>query len=100
MFCPSASVRLVCPTKRYWRSLRVRRAFCVSFDRDYGELIFRRGRPPPRSVIYLRLLPVSPEEVADILLRILKDGAGSIDGRMVIVTRQGIRERTFPRRAP
>lgn len=26
----------------------------VTFDRDYGELIFRRGYRPPAGVIYLR----------------------------------------------
>ena len=70
----------------------------VSFDRDYGELIFKHGKPPPRSVIYLRLDPVSAEEVADMLLRLLTERAGAIDGRMVIVTRQGIRQRVFPPR--
>ncbi len=32
----------------------------LTFDRDFGELIYRRGAPVPPGVVYLRLMPVSP----------------------------------------
>lgn len=37
----------------------------ASFDRDFGELIFKHRKPPPRSIIHLRFQPASAEEVAD-----------------------------------
>jgi predicted nuclease of predicted toxin-antitoxin system len=65
----------------------------VSFDRDYGELIFKQGRPAPPAVIYFRLQPSSPEELTELLVWLLGDGAGSINDKMVIVRKQGVRER-------
>ncbi len=31
----------------------------LTFDRDYGELIYRRHLPSPRGVLYLRLIPLT-----------------------------------------
>src|SRR4051812_22896459 len=39
----------------------------LTFDRDYGELIYRHGLPTPGGVVYLRFDPITPEEPADIL---------------------------------
>src|SRR5579862_8345499 len=43
----------------------------LTFDRDYGDLIFRRGLSSPAGLIYLRLDPISPTEPAEIILRLL-----------------------------
>ena len=67
----------------------------LTFDRDYGELIFRQGHAAPPSDFYFRMLPVAPREVSDAVLSLLA-GAESINGSMVIVSRQGIRRRRFP----
>ena len=65
----------------------------VTFDRDYGELIFKKGRPAPPALVYFRMLPTSPEQVAELLVWLLRDGAGPITDKMVIVRSNGIRER-------
>ncbi len=36
----------------------------LTFDRDYGELVFRRRLPLPAGVIYLRFVPQTPSEPA------------------------------------
>lgn len=36
----------------------------LTFDRDYGELIYKHNYKPPQGVIYLRLEKYSPEEPA------------------------------------
>jgi len=41
----------------------------LTFDRDYGELIYRRRLSVPAGVVYFRYDPVSPEEPAEHLLR-------------------------------
>jgi predicted nuclease of predicted toxin-antitoxin system len=66
----------------------------VTFDRDYGELIFREGREPPPSIIYFRVFPAGPGDVSDAVLSLLAD-SNTIDGAMVIVSSQGIRRRRF-----
>ena len=40
----------------------------LTFDRDYGDLIYRRKLPMPAGVLYLRFDPVSPEEPAEFIL--------------------------------
>jgi predicted nuclease of predicted toxin-antitoxin system len=53
---------------------RARQEQCIllTFDRDYGELIYRQRQPVPVGVIYFRFEPVTPEEPADRLVTILK----------------------------
>lgn len=68
----------------------------LTFDRDFGELIFGQSHAAPPSVFYFRTLPVDPREVSDTVLSLLAD-AESINDSMVIVSHQGIRRRRFPR---
>lgn len=70
----------------------------VTFDRDFGELIFGQGRTPPPSVIYFRIVPSDWREVSDRVLSLLVDPE-SIYGSMVVVSRQGLRRRRFPKAA-
>lgn len=73
-------------------------ATLLSFDRDYGELIFRRGHAAPPSVIYLRDVPSSPVEMANVVQGLLNGRvAGDIIGQFVVWTREGVRKRAFPR---
>lgn len=68
----------------------------VTFDRDFGELIFGQGRTPPPSIIYFRIVPPDWREVSDRVLSLLVDPE-SIYGSIVIVSRQGLRRRRFPK---
>ena len=43
----------------------------LTFDRDYGELIYRRRLPIPTGVIYLRFDPMTPREPGERLLALL-----------------------------
>lgn len=74
-------------------------AILVTFDRDYGALIFRDGLPAPHAVVYLRSIPSSPEEVARVVLDLL-DGviAGEIGRQFVVWTTEGTRKRKLPGR--
>jgi len=38
----------------------------LTFDRDYGELIYRLRHPCPTGIILLRFAPSSPQEPADL----------------------------------
>ena len=40
----------------------------LTFDRDYGELIYRRMLPAPLGIIHLRFEPINPEEAGHRLL--------------------------------
>jgi predicted nuclease of predicted toxin-antitoxin system len=45
----------------------------VTFDRDYGELIFARKNPAPSAVILFRGASYRPEEPAEWMLRLLQN---------------------------
>jgi predicted nuclease of predicted toxin-antitoxin system len=43
----------------------------LTFDRDYGELIFAGKAPLPAALIYLRIKPLTPTEPAEAILQLL-----------------------------
>lgn len=67
----------------------------VTFDRDFGELVFRMGLAAPTSILYLRFDPMNPTAVNSAVFSLLAD-PDFILGRMVIVTDLGIRRRDLP----
>lgn len=67
----------------------------LTFDRDYGELIYRYNSPLPEGLIFFRFRPATPEEPAEILLRMIKEGSVSLAGKFTVVERGRIRQRNF-----
>ncbi len=65
----------------------------LTFDRDYGELIFKRNMKAPLGVIYLRLGDNSPDELAKILLDYLSMSPSIFEGNFRVITRDGLRQR-------
>jgi predicted nuclease of predicted toxin-antitoxin system len=63
----------------------------LTFDRDYGELIYRRRLPVPAGVVYFRYDPLSPEEPAEHLLRLLT--VADLANKYTVVERDRIRQR-------
>ena len=64
----------------------------ITFDRDYGELIFKIGKYRPPGVVYFRFVPETPEEPAMVIKNIL---AGNIQlaGKFTVVGRDWVRQR-------
>ncbi|NWG88067.1 MAG: DUF5615 family PIN-like protein [Hydrogenophilaceae bacterium] len=68
----------------------------LTFDRDYGELIYVRGLPCPPGLIYLRFTPSTPEEPAERLARLFGEMADGLIGGFVVLDRDGYRRRPLP----
>lgn len=68
----------------------------LTFDRDYGELIYRLGMPSPRGVVYFRYVPLTPDEPAQDLLRLLNLEGVSLEGRFTVLERTQVRQRPLP----
>ena len=68
----------------------------LTFDRDYGELIYRLRLRSPKGVIYLRFRPHTPEEPASILLNLLQIEGLQFQERFTVVDRDRIRQRPLP----
>ena len=68
----------------------------VTFDRDYGELIFGRRLPVPAGILYLRFVPRNPLEVTEYLSRLLNQNI-ELERRITTADRGGIRQKVFGR---
>jgi predicted nuclease of predicted toxin-antitoxin system len=68
----------------------------LTFDRNYGELIYCLRLRSPRRVIYLRFRPHTPEEPASILLNLLQTEGLQFEERFTVVERDQIRQRPLP----
>ncbi len=65
----------------------------ITFDRDYGELIYKYGFRPPAGVIYLRMQNYQPEEPAELLLKLLNDQNLEFAGLFTVADEKSVRQR-------
>lgn len=72
---------------------RARDRVLVTFDRDFGELVYHRGASVPPGILYLRLIPTDPEEPGRILRDLLILQEVSLEGRFTVGDRDRIRQR-------
>lgn len=68
----------------------------LTFDRDYGELIYVKRLPIPAGLVYLRFIPTSPDESADLMNALLNDPNNLVPGGFVVLDREGYRRRPLP----
>lgn len=71
-------------------------ALVLTFDRDYGELIYRYHVPTPMGVVYFRFQPTTPDEPAIQLLALLSS-IETLEGMFTVVERAQVRQRPLPR---
>jgi len=64
----------------------------LTFDSDFGDLIFSHGIPPPPAILYFRIQPVV---IADVLAAALRALTEVPDGSIVVVTTDDFRLRRF-----
>lgn len=68
----------------------------LTFDRDYGELIYRLGLPAPPGVVYFRTDPAAPEEPAEHLPQLLATPTSVLEGQFTVVEHGQVRRRPLP----
>lgn len=66
----------------------------ITFDRDYGDLIYLRGLAPPPAVILLRVPTYRPEEPARWVRRMMEDTEAHI-GKFAVFDGNTLRIRPF-----
>lgn len=69
----------------------------LTFDRDYGELVFSRRLPVPPAIFYLRLPSYRPAQPG-MLVASLLESKRSFAGLFVIIEPTGLRMRPLPSR--
>jgi predicted nuclease of predicted toxin-antitoxin system len=67
----------------------------LTFDRDYGELVFARAVPPPPAIVYLRQGVYAPDWPARVVLGLLTR-ADWVAGHLVVVSGRALRRRPLP----
>lgn len=67
----------------------------LTFDRDYGELIYRMGLGAA-SVLLLRYEPHTPREPAHHILRLLQIDKLDLTNRFTVADRERVRQRPLP----
>ncbi len=70
----------------------------LTFDKDFGELVFRRGLRSGSAIVLFRFIPDSPEAAAAILGSLIETAA-LVPGVFCVVTCEKVRTRQFPPRA-
>lgn len=68
----------------------------LTFDRDYGELIYRRRLAIPAGVAYFRFAPATPEEPAERLSKLLSICRVALKGKFTVLERGRVRQRPLP----
>lgn len=65
----------------------------LTFDSDYGELIYREQMPVPAGVLYFRFTPEYPDELGEFLLKLLENNEVQLEQRFTVASRDRIRQR-------
>ena len=72
----------------------LRDAILLTYDSDFGDLVFNQGRPVPLGIAYSRMGRAAPDLLAARLLELLATNA--IAGHMVVIGPDRIRTRPLP----
>jgi predicted nuclease of predicted toxin-antitoxin system len=67
-----------------------------TFDRDYGELIYRLKLPCPKGIVYLRFQPETPKEPAQLLLNLFQTTELQLEGWFTVFDREQIHQCPLP----
>ena len=70
----------------------------VTFDRDYGELIYRHGLPAPPAVFLFRLKSYLPNEPGHLVAELWESDL-EIEGGFIVCDDNGVRRRALPAQA-
>lgn len=65
----------------------------LTYDKDYGTLIFKKKLLPPPGIVFFRLLPGHPEEPAELLIPVLREGKIILLNKFTTVDNNKIRQR-------
>lgn len=71
----------------------------VTFDRDYGELVFSRQCAPPQAILYLRQEPIPPTRPAEWVMELLSEPKIVLK-HLVVVGERTVRRRPLPEAQP
>jgi predicted nuclease of predicted toxin-antitoxin system len=69
----------------------------VTFDRDFGELVYRAGRDASAGVVLCRFAQRSPDGTSRLLRDLISTHESALRGAFTVVSEAGFRRRALPR---
>lgn len=67
----------------------------LTFNSDYGELIFKNNFQPSAGVIYIRVLPKTPESTGQLIREIVALDNLNFEQALTVIDSNGIRQRRY-----
>ena len=67
----------------------------LTFDRDYGELIFRYSKDNPPAVVFFREKGIAPEFAGSSLLTLLTNAEVTLAGAFTVIEANNVRQRFY-----
>ena len=67
----------------------------LTFDKDFGELIFKNGYRPPAGVIFFRWEHYQPNAPGTFLLSVSENEKLSFEFKMTVIDEENIRQRVY-----
>lgn len=81
------------PDKQVLQKAVLEKRIILTFDKDYGELIFRYKMEPPPAVVYFRSKGSHPSHSGQILLEIIQSKVFDLGGYFTVTDENGVRQR-------
>lgn len=67
----------------------------ITYDSDYGELIFKHGFKPNAGVIFIRQQPTEPIETAKIIEQLTSNSNLSFERTLTVVDSNSLRQKKY-----
>jgi predicted nuclease of predicted toxin-antitoxin system len=77
------------------RSAQSNGTIILTFDKDYGEIIFRHSVEKPPAVIFFRFKGKDPEFVGTMLLKLIESQLYQFENRFTVVESDNVRQRRY-----
>ena len=70
--------------------------YILTFDKDFGELVFKKKLPCPPAIILFRLSTYKPADPAEIILKLTNEKRYLFAGYLTVIHRNKIRQKKLP----
>jgi len=67
----------------------------ITYDSDYGELIFKHGFKPKAGVIFIRQQPTEPFETAKVIDRITSNSNLTFERTLTVIDSNSLRQKKY-----
>jgi|SRR5580704_1623136 predicted nuclease of predicted toxin-antitoxin system len=67
----------------------------LTFDKDYGEIIFKHGQENPPAVIFFRFKGENPETAGKLLIDLIKNKTFKLENKFTVIEKESVRQRSY-----